>query len=289
MKIFHHNDMDGRGAAAVVSRFRNCLYEEDLFEVDYVERLPLEKVKEGEEVWFVDYSFKENTKYVLDELLKKGCGITWIDHHLSSLEFLTKNPQYESIKGLRIDQISGAALCYMYCYNKEYQDIPYYLKLISDYDCWKFKYEPDTKWFKLGLEATSDSPLDLIWDHLENIDVLENILKKGEIIQKHKIQEDNYYRNNFWYETTLSGFKNPALNGIKAAVINKRSNSEIFGSLYEEYPLVITWVFNGKEFIYSFFSKKGGANCKEIAEELGGGGHIGAAGCHLNYLKFIKE
>ena len=64
MKVFHHNDLDGYASGAVVAKYRNNYNEEDFFEVDYVMTLPLEKVANKEEVWFVDYSFTEKTKYV---------------------------------------------------------------------------------------------------------------------------------------------------------------------------------------------------------------------------------
>lgn len=294
MKIFHHNDLDGYASGAVVSIFKDHKEPTDFFEVDYVMTLPLDKVENGEEVWFVDYSFTEKTKYILDTLLEKECKIIWIDHHTSSMEFLEKHSQYNTIEGIRKEKISGAALTYMYCYNVNFDEVPMPIKYVSDYDCWQFNYGKETEYFKSGMESVNQKPLSAIWEILlsnstDAMEKLNYILSRGELICTFEENQNTYYRENFWYETTLEGFNDESLNGIKAAVINKRSNSKIFGHLYDEYPLVIAWVFNGERYIYSFFAKKGGANCKAIAEELGGGGHLGAAGCSLDYLKFKKN
>lgn len=295
MKVFHHNDLDGYASGAVVAKYRNNYNEEDFFEVDYVMTLPLEKVANKEEVWFVDYSFTEKTKYVLDTLIEKECKIFWIDHHTSSMDFLAKYPEYKKIAGYRQEGISGAALTYMWCFDLFFEELPMAIKYVSDYDCWQFNYGEETEHFKYGMESVCQKPLSSIWVCLLNDDEKERerelnfVLNRGRLIYAFEENQNTYYRENFWYETTLEGFKDESLNGIKAAVINKRSNSKIFGHLYEEYPLVIAWVFNGERYIYSFFAKKGGANCKKIAEELGGGGHIGAAGCNLDYLRFKKN
>lgn len=90
MKCFYHNDMDGRCAGSVVASFENNYNSEDFFEVDYMMDLSpmLNLIQEGERVYFVDYSFKENTKYILDELIEINCDVVWCDHHTSSLNLI---------------------------------------------------------------------------------------------------------------------------------------------------------------------------------------------------------
>jgi uncharacterized protein len=210
------------------------------------------------------------------------------------LDLLKKHPKYNKIKGIRLNGISGAALTYMYCYNLEYEEIPYFLKLISDYDCWQFNLDPDTTNFIAGIDFYDNSPFSDVWINLlsykkhTSLELFNEILEKGKIINEYIKRDNSYYREHFWYETTLEGFKDDSFNGIKAAVVNKKTNSKIFGELYNKYELVIAWVFDGENYVYTFYSKKDGANCQLIAEALGGGGHVGAAGCRLDYLKFKK-
>lgn len=80
------------------------------------------------------------------------------------------NKELKNIKGLRQDKISGAALTYMYFYDCNFDDIPYYVKLVSDYDCWIFNFDPDTTYFKIGLETEKYDALDEVWKRLSNKD-----------------------------------------------------------------------------------------------------------------------
>ena len=237
MKCFYHNDLDGRCAGAIVAQYRNNYDKEDFFEVDYVMDLPVGKIKEGEEVWFVDYSFKDNTSFVLTNLLNRGCNVIWIDHHTSSINLVSKNERLNEIKGIRKDGISGAALTYMYCYNKEFNDIPYYIKLVSDYDCWQYKYEPDTTYFKIGIETVKFDALDIVWNNLNLISdnyMLNKLIDKGTLIKNYIDSDNTYYREHFAYESEIAGHK--------CLVVNKKTNSWVFGEKYNDYPLVMVWV-----------------------------------------------
>lgn len=66
------------------------------------------------------------------------------------------------------------------------------------------------------------------------------------------------------------------------AVINRTSNSIIFGEDYNIYPLCVTFTFDPRrnEYKYSLYSntKKFDTDCSAIAKLFGGGGHKGAAG-----------
>ena len=74
-------------------------------------------------------------------------------------------------------------------------------------------------------------------------------------------------------------------------VVNRSCNSLIFGDLYNKYPLVATFVFDGKKYKYSIYSNDRSVKCNEIAAKFGGGGHAGAAGFISDKLEFpyIKE
>ena len=292
MKCFYHNDLDGRCAGSIIAKFTEDYNPEDYFEVDYVMELPVYKVSDGEQVYFVDYSFKENTKIVLETLINRGCDVIWIDHHTSSINLIEQYPELNSIKGIRRDKISGAALTHMYLYNCEFEKLPYYIKLVSDYDCWLYKYEPDTTHFKLGVESESDNALDEVWINLAEHDNLYRLsggftervpmtqTNKGKTIKQYIDQDNTYYREHFAYESEIAGHK--------CLVVNKKTNSWVFGEKYNEYPLVMVWVFDGLKYTYSIFSSNKDIDCSKIAESYGGGGHKGAAGFSSDELLFKK-
>ena len=289
MKCFYHNDLDGRCAGSIVAHYENNYNKNDYFEVDYIMQLPLDKIKENERVYFVDYSFKKDTVWQLEEILKKTKDVIWIDHHLSSFKLEEELPWTKDIKGIRQDGISGAGLTYMYLHNCGFDDLPYYIQLVSDYDCWLYKYEPNTTYFKIGLGTEDNDALDDIWKALyesfvDNVCLsisTGTLIEKGKIIKQYIDSENTFYREHYSYETEIEG--------LKCLVVNKKSNSWVFGDKINEYPLVMVWVFNGVKYSYSIFSVDNNIDCSKIAEKYGGGGHYSAAGFSSDELLFRKE
>ena len=280
MKVFYHNDLDGRCAGAIVAHFTGNYNPEDYFEVDYVMDLSVVPVSDGEVVYFVDYSFKENTLGFLKSLQERGCQIIWIDHHTSSINLCKAHPELALINGIRSDEWSGAALTWDYCSDFERPDCVNY---VSDYDCWKFQYEPQTTFFKLGIETVKYDALDDIWERLFGdmwVFEIGYLIVTGRTIKGYVDKTNDYYREHYAYETEIAGHK--------CLVVNQETNSWVFGSKYNEYPLVMVWVFDGTQYVYSIFSSNPEIDCSKIAESYGGGGHKGAAGFSSKELLFRK-
>ena len=293
MKCFYHNDLDGKCSAAVVARFEKNYSSIDYFEVDYRNNLPLDCVANGEKVYIVDYAISKASAWQLDCLInEKNCDIVWIDHHTTSvnLENQAGFTWLSSIGGIRSEEFSGAALTYMYLYSAGIDSIPYAVKLVSDYDRWEFKHDPDTTLFKIGIDCVPHDALDGIWlDLLSDIDedasgrspVLLSLLEKGQTIKDYIDIENTYHRNSYAYETMVGG--------VKCLAINRKSNSWIFGEKYGDYPLVMVYAFDGVLWNFTIYSADTNIDCSKIAESYGGGGHTGAAGFTLDNMPFLKE
>jgi len=275
MKCFYHSDIDGRCAGAIVARFTNNYNKDNYIEYDYSKPLPTEIIQEGETVYFVDLSFSVNTVDKLQEILDKKCNLVWCDHHTSTMDVIAKNLRLNAIPGLRMEGISGAALTWMYFAKCSYDEIPHFIKLISDFDCWIFK-EKATKQFKFAIEARDYSVLSPLWNALvrdeinDNREFLNQMVAEGEIIRKYVKREYKEYLEKYAYESKIQD--------IKCLVINRRVNSMIFGDDLDEYPIYVTWAYDGDKYRYSIYSEKEDIDCSEIAETFGGGGHKGAAG-----------
>lgn len=284
MKCFYHNDMDGRCAGAIVARYTNNYNPNDYFEVDYLMELPIDKIAKDEQVYLVDYSFKDNTVWQLDEILKKTKNVVWCDHHTSSMNLLINRPELRRIPGIITDGISGAALIYMYLYDYDFDNCPMYVKYVSDYDCWIYNYGDNTTYFKLGLEMKKFDALDKVWKSLEDefkdIETLNKIIDDGKTIKTFIDMDNEQYLKSFGYESVIDG--------LPCYVVNKKSNSWIFGDKINNYPIVIVYAFNGEKFSYSLFSTDKNVDCSKIAEKYGGGGHKGAAGFSNTELLFKK-
>ena len=288
MKCFHHDDLDGKSAGAVVAYFEKNYDQNDFFKVDYVMDLSpmLEKIQEGERVYFVDYSFTEPTKWVLEKLQEKNCEVIWIDHHSSSINLEKEHPELQKIKGSRSNDYSGVALVYMYFKNCNFDECPQFIQLVSDYDNWVVDFEPYTTFFKLGLDSCNNESLSELWlTFFEEYKLYEDsflisLIENGRVIKQYINEDNKNYRNNFSYVSEIRG--------NKCLVVNRKSNSWIFGDQYSNFPLVMVWTFNGEKYSYSIFSSNPNIDCSKIAESYGGGGHAGAAGFALDNMPFKK-
>lgn len=283
MKCFYHHDLDGRGAGSIVKlKEGNSITEKDFIEVDYVTEFDYSIIEKNEIVYLVDYSFKSNTRSWLDKILKKTDNVIWIDHHASSIKFLEEFPEYSEIKGIREIGISGAALTYMYLFNKEsIEECPTYIQYISDYDCWQKKYEESDQ-FKFGMELQDQHPCSRVWIklmkealHIEHkrtsvSPFLNSVIKDGIQIQKYTKIEYKEYLKMFGFECELDGYK--------CLAVNRKNNSFIFGDRINDYDIVCTFYFNGEKYIYSIFTAKDDVDCEKIASHYFGGGHNKAAG-----------
>lgn len=300
MKCFYHNDMDGRCAGALVRTLHHNTkiidarmeQKKDYIEVDYTTPINSDIICPKETVYFVDYSFTEATKGLLLYLLNDlKCNVIWIDHHTSSINLCKIYPELNEIPGIRDERYSGAMLTWFWFKGTHLSDslelnydlAPYFVKLVDDYDCWK-KELADSDFFKLGIDASKNNVFDVdsIWyELLADSTRVKDIIEIGKIIKKYIDEDNDYYRQSFSYDTLICG--------IPCLVVNKKTNSWVFGEEYYNYPIVMVWVFDGEWYTYSIFSNRKDIDCSKIAEYYGGGGHKGAAGFKSQTLLFKKE
>ena len=284
MKCFYHNDLDGRCAGAIVARATGCVDANSFREVDYIKPLDLSGITAGETVYFVDYSFTNEVTRSQVKLLSQNCNVIWIDHHESSLKLEKSDPIFAKIGGLRNSGYSGAALTYMWFYHCEYVHLPICVIYVDDYDRFVFGCK-DTMSFKLGMESRDYGPLAEVWTSLLNPyaeSPMREIISDGAVIQRYVDADNKLYRDAHMYGSALD-------DGTPILVVNRKSNSKIFGDLYAKYPIVCTWAFNGSKYVYSLYSGDTNVDCATIAEKYGGGGHRGAAGFTSDKLLFTEK
>lgn len=300
--IFHHNDLDGYGAAAVVYNmiFNNANDNSSVNMCTFLEcnygslkvtasRLIEAGFKHIEQIYIVDLSFSNSDTF--GEVYKileayPECKINWIDHHEASINFLSTCKDdgtfqvlvaSHKLKYYITDKHSGAWLAWEYMNNQILAFMPQVVKYIDDYDRWVHNY-PESKWlnnifwsYKPGTELKS--PNSRTWNSIIYDDtILSQIIQNGKIIADYK---SGLYEGIFKsYAYVVDDFE-----GYKAIVLNSNGNSECFCDAYDSYPICILWRFNGSIYTYSLYSNpKFNVNCNEIAVKYGGGGHPGAAG-----------
>lgn len=286
MKCFYHNDMDGHAAGALIRMALDLTgsdeseYRNDFIECNYG-HIDTDIVDPGEEVYFVDYSFTESTKHVLDDLIYKDCHIIWIDHHDSSIELCKRHSYYDNLPGDRSKDGSGAWLVHRYLYPDK--EIPWWIKYVSDYDTWEHRYGQVSDYFKLGIDSLDNDVFDPIWDLLELDEFrYKDVIESGTIIKSYIDRENKNYLESYGYESSTEY-------GDPVYVVNKKTNSWIFGDLIDRYTAVVVYVFDGDKFSYSMYSSDPRFDCSKYAERYGGGGHAGAAGFTSTEFLFPKE
>lgn len=289
MKVFYHDDLDGKCAAAIVRHWakENTPESPILLPFDY-DGIDINNIQTGEEVIIVDISFSKAQEPNLREVLNKAGKVTWIDHHQASFDMLKECPEHNAIKGIRCNDRSGAYLTWEYFIGSEHEsEIPIAIRFVDDYDRWVFGYA-DTMNFKYGMDARGTDPHlnDYLWEDIlfecPEYSNLAYIIKTGKSIsnyleRKYEKDRERAYFSKWYGEDEI----------LKCVVINGTGNSAVFGNFIEEYPFVVLWSFDGEYYKYSLYSHKDSkVDCNDICKRYGGGGHKHAAGFKSKNLMF---
>jgi len=273
MKVVHHNDLDGECSAAIIL---HAFPEQkiELMPMDYKDDFPFQRIGKNEEVWIVDFSLQGKGQW--ERLLAITEQVVWIDHHKTALA--SEGPQ-QAQDGLRKDGEAACLLTWKFVH--PHQDIPYPVRLVSDYDIWA-KLLPETDDFHFGMEGMDTAPDAPIWKSLfeDYRTLVEEIVEKGKLIHKRNAKENQSYLESYGFETIFEGFNCIACNKGMAG-------SGLFDSAKDkDYDIMIPFVFDGRQYTVSLFSTKDHIDVSTIAKKYGGGGHKGAAGFQCEVLPF---
>lgn len=283
MKVFHHNDIDGHAAAAIIRLIYKNLVPVQYIECNYTFSLfpYIETIYPGEQIFVVDYSFQQDTLPELLAMIQKAGlqNITWIDHHQSSLTLQGNYPNLQDIPGIRCKNISGAALTWMYLEKQEFSDIPPILQYISDYDCWLKTMEGTDEVYH-GILAEDWNYNSMIWSkYLNDTDAINTLSHRGSAILDYLHQDNRMILKKWTFETELEGYK--------CLAVNRKVNSAVFGDNLSEYPLYCIFQFDGIRWRYSIYSQQ--IDCSLLAAKFGGGGHKAASGFSHPDCLFTKH
>lgn len=273
--IFHHNDADGRCAAAIMAIYcRNHGYNCEFIEMDYKDCVPIERIKPLDFVAVVDFSFKPE---IMAEVRKIATHVMWCDHHVTAKDY-----GYDDVDGFRdfSDKgLSGCECTWKACF--PIIPIPRFCELLGDYDAWRLKFQPECFEYYEGLKLLNTDPSEnySLWDALYDGSASVNqIIESGKTAIQYR---DNYcseIAKAFGYETEIDGLKAYAMNAY-------RFGSKQFGERFRQYPVCLAYIHDGKKFTVSLYSES--VDVSAIAKLYGGGGHKGAAGFVSEKLPWI--
>ena len=237
MFIIHHNDADGRCAAAIAGRwakeqtpeFNRIVFHEQ----DYKDPCPVDLINNDEKVVIVDFSFKPPE---MEMIRGKTGDIVWCDHHATAEAY-----EYD-LPGLRdfTDKgLCGAEVTWKFFFPAT--PVPNGVTMLGEYDSWRHT-DPDAFAYYEGLKMIDQAPFQGDWENIFNeltgFDV-EAIVDDGQLCMNYR---DNYcdsMRSSFGFETEIDGHKAYALNIA-------RFGSQAFGEEFKNYPLCIMFIFDGR-------------------------------------------
>ncbi len=276
MKVYHHTDQDGYASAYVVKRkFEGENI--DFIPSNYDMEFDFSKVSEGEKVFIVDFSFKPEK---FGGLLLRTKDITWIDHHKSVM-----TPDYDAFKnlaGIREDGTAACVLTWKYLFPDE--EVPRAVKLIGDYDIWKFEFGDDTRYFMAATRLYDLMPTSPFWKDLFTVrHYFNKMVEKGKIVLQYESMLDKRTLDSIGYDVVFDG--------LKCLVANVPfKGSEFFRTAEKgKYDMFVTWVYKKGKYNVSLRETGSGTDVSVIAVKYGGGGHKGAAGFTCVQLPWIGK
>lgn len=276
MKCFYHTDMDGHCAGAIVYRAMKNQEDDGMgFEfitINYNHDFPFDKIRPNEEVVIVDFSLQKAGDF--ERILEITRRIVWIDHHKTAIE---KHSRLDDrIKGIRRDGVSGCELTWEYYFSEK--PIPRVVELLGDYDIWAFKYGEDTNKLQAGIRLWNTKPESEEWNNwLRSVYFPQREINAGEIALKYRDNQNVGLIKAWSFFIDFEGFR--------AACCNQGStSSQLFDSVKDEYDIMMPFVFDGKRWTVSLYTKKPEIDVSVIAKKYGGGGHRQAAGFQCDEL-----
>lgn len=220
-------------------------------------------------VFVVDFCFDLPTTA---KLIDQVGGVVILDHHVSNqpvIEWAQQNGAPRSIYD--VDR-SGAMISWQYA-NPDVPP-PLLIQYIQDRDLWRFNL-PDTKDFCEGLWAVGYDPY--YWDQIVHEPRLYTLCcMTGTILRANKDKIVERLVRTVHYIDVLKFRHVPAVNC-------QVYHSEVGAALLERYkdaPFVAIYSDQGDRQRWSFRAHEG-VDISGLAEQLGGGGHAAAAGCHI--------
>jgi nanoRNase/pAp phosphatase (c-di-AMP/oligoRNAs hydrolase) len=256
--------MDGKCCAAIVLKnYSDAI----LFEMDYRNEFPFEKIQKDEMVFIVDYALKDEEFQRLMETTK---NIVWIDHHKTSIG------RFPTMTGVR--EVNEAACIYTWKYFYD-EPVPICVRYIADNDTFSGKYGDKTVFFANGVTIFDTNPRASKWKNWLNLKYMPvDEVAIGQLVTQHRVRTNKELMKDWAFETKFEGFT--------CLAVNSHGNSRIFDSIDKaQYDILMTFMFDGCKYQISLYTTKD-IDVSEIARKCGGGGHKQAAGFSCRKIFF---
>lgn len=302
--FYHRVDLDGHCSGAIF-RYVSELKGWDNIELipyNYGDPIDIDKLKNCE-VYFLDCT-PSPIETMAEKIKSVSSKLIVCDHHRTALQ----NESFRKYlsEGNSRENFSGCYLTWEY-FSDILTSMPDIINHLSNYDCWK--NENKEEWEQLilpiqqGIKYFGSDPLKdenmKFWKMLffSDMNTISSVINTGTILLKFEKQRLKSLAKSNSFDAIVFGHKAIVMNGCTR-------NSQAFDAVWDEseYDLMVVWLTSFDKNLgklihtFSLYSTKKDINCGELAKDLGGGGHPGAAGFRClnfnldsnNELKFIS-
>ena len=120
MVVYHHNDIDGIAAGAIIANKTKDIENTTYKMTNYGDSFDLHIRNDGfkEDVMLLDISFSEATYYQFKKICNEANNVIWIDHHATSIDLIRNHiKEFQSISNLTYfvnNEYCGSLLTYVY-------------------------------------------------------------------------------------------------------------------------------------------------------------------------------
>ena len=275
--LFTHVDLDGAGSELVVK----LIYPDiETYRVDYNFDLDITYRKimaEADSIIFTDISVNRDTAESLEATRAYGKELLLLDHHESA----KNNLEDLNYPWIHINmEYSGALLAFLWYKDQlsmnldsaNYNNYGYLAQLVSDYDLWHHRYPESKKlqflWSKIGTEQ-------FVARFLQNSSMILSDEEESFVKESMDALEESYQIAiaNMDPEEDSYGNKWLLIKNIGAMY------SLVADRILKENPDAAYCCIMSRKGSLSFRSRY--YDVKQIAEALGGGGHLLAAGAPM--------
>lgn len=276
--LYHKKDLDGICSAMIVKLFNNDAI---LYGVDYDElEIPDNLLQNEKDIVIVDFSFSKDIMLNFN----KNYNLIWIDHHLTSLNFINEN-NFKANKGQLVEiNYAACELTWKYFFPKH--DIPLPVILIGRYDVWDHFYSSHVVPFQYSMTVILNKTIDMdLCNLFFNINEIElyKYVYIGEQIKKYKEITNKICSEKLIFNCNFHNYK--------ALIINQYKFNSLDFSLcspyINNYDILLSYVYNGKYYLISIYAvANNDIDVSKLAKLYKGGGHKKAAGFICNNIKF---
>lgn len=294
--LYTHNDLDALGCAIVT----RLLYGESIkisynspFAIDesLIQALETENFEDSDQMLVADISPSKETCVKINEAYKKGLRVQLIDHHKTKM-WINK------YKWAICDDTSACGAKLLWIYNspahetiKNDAEYTQLIEAINAWDLWKtesphrargeelnslLKFIGKTEFLESFLknpQADSATPYSHIIGYLQR-----NRDKYVKRIIKDQLRKTNYHMDDLG-NTYKIIFAGDYISEVGNAALNDEDSEDL------KYVVIV----NPNYGACSLRSRAGEVDVSAVAKRLGGGGHAGAAGFHLNSKERIAR